>query len=485
MLEYGIIDENTYNADEKGFAIGVTNCSKRVFTKAVWASKECTAAIQDGNREWITLLACVCASGEALPPALIYEGKAGLQSSWVDAVETYKHQLFFANSASGWTNNELGLAWLEQVFQRFTKEKARRQWRLLILDGHGSHVTTEFIDFCDANKILLAVFPPHATHTLQPLDVGLFSPLSSNYSRELDRHLGRSQGLIGVNKGDFFSIFWEAWSSTMTVDSIKKSFQATGVWPMDAEVILKRFNNTTTRQDTASRIRENGDRDSWSQLRKVFDAAVADKAKDEAKQLAVALHSLQAQNELLHHENNGLRAAISTKKRHQKKSKTLDLQHGEEYHGGATFWSPRKIQEAREREATKQQEAEQLQLQKSEMKELKAASIIYKKKLAEEAKAERKRAKQARDAAKKAKAEELAAARALKQQQRNAATSQKSRDTHKTGKRAASRTPISKNLKRRRGVDAESGAAPAPPPPQQPPKTSSRGRPIRMPQKFK
>jgi hypothetical protein len=72
------------------------------------------------------------------------------------------------------TNNELGLAWLEQVFDHPTKAKARREWRLLNLDGHGSHLTSDFIDYCDGNRILLAIFPPHATHSLQPLDVVLF-----------------------------------------------------------------------------------------------------------------------------------------------------------------------------------------------------------------------------------------------------------------------------------------------------------------------
>ncbi|KAI1507918.1 hypothetical protein Ptr86124_013172 [Pyrenophora tritici-repentis] len=271
----------------------------------------------------------------------------------------------------------------------------------------------------------------------------------------------------------------------MTPDSIKKSFQATGVWPMDAEVILKRFNNTTTRAAEASKIGEHGDRNSWIQLRKVFDAAVADRAKVEAKQLAASLHSLQTQNELLHHENDGLRAALDIKTKHQKKSYPLDLQQPEQHHGGATFWSPRKIHEAREREATKQHEAEQLQLQKTEMKELKAASIIYKKKLAEEAKAERQRAKQARDAARKASADERIKSRALKQQQRAAATSQKAGDTHKKGKRAASSTRISKISRRHRVVDAGSGAAPAPPPPPPPPKMTTRGRPINVPAKFK
>jgi hypothetical protein len=81
MREYKIEERDTYNMDEKGFFVGVTTRTKRGFTKRVWASKERTAAIQDGNREWVTLLACVCASGESLPPALIYQGKSGIQSS--------------------------------------------------------------------------------------------------------------------------------------------------------------------------------------------------------------------------------------------------------------------------------------------------------------------------------------------------------------------------------------------------------------------
>jgi hypothetical protein len=70
--EYDLDARDTYNMDEKGFFVGITTRTKRVFSKAVWASRERTAAIQDGNREWLTLLACVCTPGDALPPALIY-----------------------------------------------------------------------------------------------------------------------------------------------------------------------------------------------------------------------------------------------------------------------------------------------------------------------------------------------------------------------------------------------------------------------------
>ena len=49
-----------------------------------------------------------------------------------------------------------------------------------------------FIDYADANRIVLAVLPPHSTHRLQPLDVGLFSPLATFYSQQIDKLLAES-----------------------------------------------------------------------------------------------------------------------------------------------------------------------------------------------------------------------------------------------------------------------------------------------------
>jgi hypothetical protein len=68
-----------------------------------------------------------CADGSALDLALIFQGTSGIQSSWVREVEAGEHPIFVANSASGWTNDDLGLAWLEQVFYRKTRKKAGRK----------------------------------------------------------------------------------------------------------------------------------------------------------------------------------------------------------------------------------------------------------------------------------------------------------------------------------------------------------------------
>jgi hypothetical protein len=368
MREYDLDERNTYNMDEKGFFVGIGSRSKRVFSKTVWQSKERIEAIKDGNREWVTLIACVCASGEALPPALIYQGSSGIQSSWVDDVEVGKHPVFVFNSPSGWSNDDLGLVWLEQMFNRHTIAKARRGWRLLILDGHGSHVTAKFIDFCDANRILLAIFPPHSTHSLQPLDVVLFSPLARNYTTELNRQLQQSQGHRISAKRAFCTNFWVAWSSTMKPETIRKSFQATGVWPMDAEPVLKRFNNSTSRQDCDSELAGSSGSDIPPQLLSLWQNSVTDSAKERTKKLLRRVEALQVKNKLLREENLGLKEALHTRKKHKRKRNTLDLQQREEYNSVGVFWSPKKLREGRAREAVKQDEAKRLRLRKFTIK---------------------------------------------------------------------------------------------------------------------
>jgi hypothetical protein len=81
---------------------------------------------------------------------------------------------------------------------------------MLFVDGHGSHITTEFLQKALEKKILIAIYPPHTTHRLQPLDVGCFSPLATYYSQSLEAFTNGSEGLTRMSKNDFFKVFWQA-----------------------------------------------------------------------------------------------------------------------------------------------------------------------------------------------------------------------------------------------------------------------------------
>ena len=61
ITEYNIQLENMYNIDEKGFLIGFLKKVKRVFSKDAFTKGRVQNVSQDGNREWITILATICA----------------------------------------------------------------------------------------------------------------------------------------------------------------------------------------------------------------------------------------------------------------------------------------------------------------------------------------------------------------------------------------------------------------------------------------
>jgi hypothetical protein len=77
MVQYNVELRYTYNMDEKGFLMGVITRTKRVFSRLMWEKKEIRASLQDGSREFITILACVCADGSRLPPGLIFASAKG------------------------------------------------------------------------------------------------------------------------------------------------------------------------------------------------------------------------------------------------------------------------------------------------------------------------------------------------------------------------------------------------------------------------
>ena len=99
--QYQIKPRHTYDMDEKGFLIGSIGRSKRIFSRRMWEKKEVRAPLQDGNRAWITVLACICADGSALPPSLIYEAaNKGIQSAWVEDIKAGRHEVFITSSPS-------------------------------------------------------------------------------------------------------------------------------------------------------------------------------------------------------------------------------------------------------------------------------------------------------------------------------------------------------------------------------------------------
>lgn len=233
--EYGIELEDIYNMDEKGFALGLIRAI-RVVTCTKKDRNASTFLTQCGNREWASLIECISADGRKLEPWIIFKGKMQ-QKQWHDHLSEGGQGGHIAISDKGWTDNEIGLEWFKQCFESETRRCKLGKYRLLLLDGHSSHLTSDAINFCIDNDIILLCLPAHATDTLQPLDVGVFLSLSQAYRLELESFNRLGFGYT-IDKVDFIDLYLSAREKAMTSLTSISSWAKTGLVPFDLDIVL-------------------------------------------------------------------------------------------------------------------------------------------------------------------------------------------------------------------------------------------------------
>jgi hypothetical protein len=234
IQEYGIHEDDIWNFDETGFAMGLCTTSK-VITSTERSERPRT--VIQGNREWVTIVECISSGGHTIPPLIILKGKEH-QATW------YQELLLptdwkIAMSPNGWTNDLIGLCWLKTIFEPFSKQYSKGAKRLLILDGHSSHLTAEFDLFCKENAIICLCMPPHSSHLLQPLDVGLFGPLKRAYGKLVEQMM--VAGNNHIDKQDFLSLYPTARKAVFTQDNIYGGFAGAGLKPLDIERVLAKI----------------------------------------------------------------------------------------------------------------------------------------------------------------------------------------------------------------------------------------------------
>jgi len=114
------------------------------------------------------------------------------------------------------------------------------RYRMLILDGHGSHLTAEFDYTCTENNIIPICMPPHSSHLLQPLDVGCFAVLKQYYGQLVEQQI--RLGFNYIDKIDFLTAFPRARTVAYKAQTIQNSFAATGLVPFNPDRVLQHLN---------------------------------------------------------------------------------------------------------------------------------------------------------------------------------------------------------------------------------------------------
>ncbi|CAF4193627.1 unnamed protein product [Rotaria magnacalcarata] len=158
----GILDLNNLNARPGQ----IWNCDESGEYVCVPADKKFVFEQQGGTgKAFTTMLLCTSASGDVLPPLVVYAAKA-VNTLWCAGGvpgTTYKC------SESGWISEEIFTDWFKNLFLEQTKNIERPL--LLVMDNHPAHINIDVIELAIKNQVILLCLPPHCTHALQPLDV--------------------------------------------------------------------------------------------------------------------------------------------------------------------------------------------------------------------------------------------------------------------------------------------------------------------------
>ena len=261
---------NRYNMDETGILEGQGS------NGLVLGSSRARNLLkkQPGSKAWITLIECVNATGSAVPPLVIYKGQS-VQQQWFPLdLQPYTSWRFHSTD-NGWTDNNTAISWLKDIFIPSTQPIDPTMARLLILDGHGSHESTEFMYLCYQHKIHLLYLPAHTSHVLQPLDQSVFGPLKAAYKKELG-YLEQWNDSTVVGKRNFLNCYRKARQMALTAQNIRSGWRSTGLWPVSiARPLLSPLllENSTTR--VSSQVKPIIDRTHRSRPIQEWDSATS------------------------------------------------------------------------------------------------------------------------------------------------------------------------------------------------------------------
>jgi hypothetical protein len=85
------------------------------------------------------------------------------------------------------------------------------------------------------------ILPLHSTHRLQPLDVGLFQPLATEYSKQILDLMSNGLGYVSMTKRMFWLMFKASWEASFSKMNITSAFAKTGIFPFKPSVVLDKI----------------------------------------------------------------------------------------------------------------------------------------------------------------------------------------------------------------------------------------------------
>lgn len=184
----------------------------------------------------ITVVLCIFATGAHTKPTLIFPLK-----EFPANCENDLNSFNFAGQESGWITSELFYKWVKDVY--IPKVKAIRlehglpedSWGVLYLDSHDSRRNPAALKLLKENHIHCVTIVAHASHVMQPLDVGVNGAFKQNLKKYKPRMKGQT---MEIRRPLLLEAIRHALYNALYPGIIKEAFAKAGLYPFGVNAAL-------------------------------------------------------------------------------------------------------------------------------------------------------------------------------------------------------------------------------------------------------
>ncbi|XP_050506271.1 uncharacterized protein LOC126884395 [Diabrotica virgifera virgifera] len=178
------------------------------------------------------MIGCVNAAGQTIPPLFIFP-----------RVHYKDHMTnggppgcIGAANPSGWSSAKIFLQFLEHIIS-YTKPTQGKPI-LIVMDNHDTHISIDVIDKAKNSGVVLLTIHPHTSHKMQPLDPVVFGPYKTFYHKTAEDWMLSNPGKP-ISIYDVAGIAGKAYLQAFTPKNIVKSFEGTGLWPVNTNIFIE------------------------------------------------------------------------------------------------------------------------------------------------------------------------------------------------------------------------------------------------------
>lgn len=193
-------------------------------------------AVSPENRKSATIIQRINAAGEYPPPPMVIIQGQDLMINWFS--EDLPSGTHHVPSDSGFTSDEIAVEYLKH-FIKNSDAGPDAEWKLMLMDNHGSHTTPEFVDLANENHIRPYPLIPHLTHCMQPLDVGVFQPYKHWHNVAIQEAI--SESFIEYSLTQFLKDLTKIRNNTFKASTIRNVFEKSGIWPVNSKICIKQL----------------------------------------------------------------------------------------------------------------------------------------------------------------------------------------------------------------------------------------------------